>query len=149
MNMRIATVADAAGIRELRLAMLRELAAPLPAELPAAIDAYLHRSLADGSCLCALSEEAGQPVAAAMLCLGQSVPDEINRTGRYAILASVYTLPEFRGQGRMERLLRYLFEQGRQAGVREILATAEEKALPLYERLGFTLPTTGILLELD
>ena len=149
MNVRIATAEDAAVIRDLRLAMLQEVAAPLPAELPAAIDAYLHRSLANGSCLCALLEEAGRPVSPAMLCLGQSVPDEFNRTGRYAILASVYTLPEFRGQGRMEHLLRYLFEQGRQAVVREILATAEEKALPLYKRLGFTLQTNGILLELD
>ena len=149
MNMRLAAADDAAVIRELRLAMLREVAAPRPEDLPAAIDAYLHRSLADGSCLCALLEEDGRPAACAMLCLGQSVPDELNRTGRYAILASVYTLPEFRGQGRMEHLLRYLFEQGRQAGVREILATAEEKALPLYERLGFVPQTDGIVLELD
>ena len=63
--------------------------------------------------------------------------------------------PDFDGADFMVRCVARLSEriEGEgvplKPGVREILATAEEKALPLYKRLGFTLQTNGILLELD
>ena len=37
----------------------------------------------------------------------------------------------------------------RLAGVQEVYAAAERKAIPLYERIGFTLTETEMFLELE
>ena len=147
--LRLAEPADAALLTALRMEMLREVAEEIPPHLPQAILQYLQNGLRDGSCLCAILEKDGSPAATAMLCLAQSVPDECNATGRYALLSSVYTLPQYRGNGFMEALLRWLLARGREAGVREVFLGAERKAIPLYERLGFVLTETEMYLPLD
>ena len=147
-TLRLAEPQDLAAVTALRMAMLREVAAPLPEDMRQAVEGYLRTHLADGSCLCALMEEDGVPVASAMLCVSESVPDEVNLSGRFATLASVYTLPRYRGQGRMEQLLRWLLQQGRAAGIKEVYAGAERKAIPLYQRIGFVLTETEMVIAL-
>ena len=92
----------------------------------------------DGSCLCALMENEEGIVGKAMLCIYTVMPDEINMSGKCAALFSVYTLPKYRGQGYMKELLDYLLEKAKEAGVSEVFASAEKKAIPLYQRIGFT-----------
>lgn len=147
-TLRLAAPQDLAAVTALRMAMLREVADPLPENMQQAIEGYLRTHLADGSCLCALLEQAGVPIASAMLCVSESVPDELNLSGRFATLASVYTLPQHRGQGHMERLLCWLLEQGRTAGIKEVYAGAERKAIPLYQRIGFVLTETEMVITL-
>ena len=74
-----------------------------------------------------------------MHCIYTVMPDEINMSGKCATLFSVYTLPKYRGHGYMEELLRYLLEKARELGVNEVLAVAEERAIPLVRRIGFEL----------
>lgn len=80
-----------------------------------------------------------ETVGKAMLCLYEVMPDERNLSGKWATLFSVYTRPAYRGKGYMEQLLIYLFQEARLRGVAQVLASAEEKAIPLYQRLGFTM----------
>lgn len=148
MRFRLAGVEDIPLLCAMRLAMLNEVADAVPTDLAQKIEGYLTAHLRDGSCLCALLEQEGCAVATAMLCAAESVPDEINTTGRFAMLANVYTQPAHRGKGYMEALLRWLLEEGRKAGVREVFAGAERKAIPLYRRIGFTLTETEMFIQL-
>lgn len=87
-------------------------------------------------------------VGKAMLCIYEVMPDEVNTTGKCATLFSVYTLPQFRGHGYMERLLRFLLEKAKGLGVKEALACAEIKAIPLYKRIGFKLKEQEMYIRL-
>lgn len=82
-------------------------------------------------------------VGKAMLCIYEVMPDEVNTTGQCATLFSVYTLPRFRGHGYMERLLRFLLEKAKELGVKEALACAEIKAIPLHKRDRIQIKRTG------
>ena len=98
----------------------------------------LNAHMKDGSCLCALMENEEGIVGKAMPCIYTVMPDEINMSGKCAALFSVYTLPKYRGRGYMKELLDYLLEKAKEAGVSEVFASAEKKAIPLYQRIGFT-----------
>ena len=139
MHIRKATTADIPDITRLRVDMLHEVAPFVPCGLSSRITEYLHLHISNGTCLCALLEDEGQVVSKAMLCTYETIPHELNLSGKAAVLASVYTLPAYRGQGHMRSLLRYLLDWARDAGIQEVFGTAEEKALPLYLRLGFSL----------
>jgi ribosomal protein S18 acetylase RimI-like enzyme len=60
-----------------------------------------------------------------------------------AYLADVYVLPEYRGRGLGEELVREMVEHGDLAGVRWILHT--EDAHALYRRFGFEEPSYKVL----
>lgn len=137
MNIRLAGAEDIPQLTFLRMEMLREVTEHLPDRLPYEIEQYLNAHIPDGSCMCVLMEEDGQAVAKAMACMAVSVPDENNLSGRYAILASVYTRPQYRGQGRMTCLLKELLRRAKEQGACEVYATPEKKAIPMYRRLGF------------
>ena len=137
MNIRIATRDDLKTIVRLRMEMLEELAEDLPEGLAAAIRYYLDLHLRDGTCMCAVMENKTEVVAKAMLCVYEVMPDEGNPSGKCASLFSVYTLPEYRGHGYMGTLLAYFLDKAKDAGVGVVLASAEERAIPLYERMGF------------
>lgn len=139
--MRIYTANESqiSSIVSLRMQMLHEVAAFIPENLGNHIEQYLRANMGNGNCLCALMELDGKIIGQAMLCCYQMMPDEENVTGKYASLFSVYTLPAFRGKGYMRKLLEYLLEEAKNAGVETMIASAEEKAIPLYESLGFRL----------
>lgn len=148
MKMRIATIDDIVIIQQLRLRMLEEVAGKLPESLPKAIYNYLAEHLKDGSCLCALLEDGKDIAGKAMLCIYNVMPDEVNISGKCATLFSVYTRPEYRGYGYMEKLLHYLLKRAKEKGVNEVFASAEKKAIPLYTRIGFSLKDNAMTIRL-
>lgn len=137
MEARAATKSDIPTIVEFRKKLLREVAGTIPENLPDRMAGYLENHLPDGTCLCVILEEEGRAVASAMLCIYDVMPDEVNTSGKVSTLFNVYTLPEHRGAGLMQGLLHTLFELAKRAGVEEVYASAEEKAIPLYRRMGF------------
>lgn len=137
MELRVATLNDINDITTLRIEMIKEVAEYLPNDLPNAIREYLNTHIQDGSCLCVLMENEEGIIGKAMLCIYTVMPDEINISGKCATLFSVYTLPKYRGQGLMKKLLLYLLEKAKEKGVKEVFANAEKKAIPLYQRIGF------------
>ena len=122
----------------MRLRMLDETTdETLPEGLDKQIRRFIRRHMEDGTCRGVVAECRGKVVADAVIYLFETMPDEINILGRSAMLYNVYTLPEFRGQGIMAKMLPEVIRLARDAGARELKMTAAEKAIPLYERMGF------------
>ena len=51
-------------------------------------------------------------------------------------------------KGYMEKLLTYLIEEGKKSGIKTILNSADMKAIPLYERVGFHTSSTIMYIDL-
>lgn len=138
MKIREITKEDIEIITGMRMQMLDEVTdAPLPDGLEAQIWRFVHKHMCDNTCLGVVAEKDGKVVADAVIYLFETMPDEVNVVGRTAMLYSVYTLPEFRGQGIMAQILPRVIQLARDAGAVELKMTAEKKAIPLYERMGF------------
>lgn len=148
MVIRLATKNDIEIIVKLRLKMLQDYEENLPQELSGAIQNYLEKHINDNSCICSLAEIDRTIVSMAMLCGYEEIPDEINLYGKVAKLCAVYTMPEYRGKGYMEKLLTYLIKEGKKSGIKTILNSADMKAIPLYERVGFHTSSTIMYIDL-
>ncbi len=148
MEFRLADSSDIDLILSLRMQMLQEVAETIPQNLAESILHYLKENIPNGRCLCVLGEHEHKIAAKAMLCVYDAMPDEINISGKYARLFSVYTLPEFRGQGCMEQLLGVLLQEAKNKGINEVFASAEKLAIPLYKRIGFAIAENEMNLKL-
>ena len=130
--------ADIESIVNMRMRMLAETTDdPMPDGLDKQIRRFVRRHMEDGTCMGVLAEENGQVIADAVIYIFETMPDEINMVGRTAMLYNVYTIPEFRDQGIMTKMLPVVIELAREAGAVELKMTAAPKAIPLYERMGF------------
>ena len=122
----------------MRLRMLEETTdEELPEGLDKQIRRFVRKHMEDGTCRGVVAEQKGKVVADAVIYLFETMPDEINIVGRTAMLYNVYTLPEYRGQGIMAKMLPEVIRLAREAGAKELKMTAAQKAIPLYERMGF------------
>ena len=138
MTIREITPQDIEIITQMRLQMLDEVTEdPLPEELEASIRRFVWKHMRDRSCLGMVAEKDGKVIADAVIYLFETMPDEVNVKGLTAMLYSVYTLPEHRGCGIMAQMLPEVIRLAREAGAVELKMTAEKKAIPLYERMGF------------
>lgn len=138
MIIREITSTDIETITRMRMQMLDEVTEdPLPKELENQIRRFVWKHIQDNTCLGVVAEKDGKVVADAVIYLFETMPDEVNVRGLTAMLYSVYTLPEFRGHGIMARVLPEVIRLAREAGAVELKMTAEKKAIPLYERMGF------------
>lgn len=138
MTIREITPEDIEIITRMRCQMLDEVTEdPLPEGLEASIRRFVRKHMHDRTCMGYLAEKDGKVVADAVIYLFETMPDEVNIRGLTAMLYSVYTLPEFRGHGIMAQMLPKVIQQARDAGAIELKMTAEKKAIPLYERMGF------------
>ena len=138
MIIREITPEDIEIITGMRIKMLDEVTdAPLPEELENQIRRFVWKHMQDKTCLGVVAKKDGKVVADAVIYLFETMPDEVNVKGLTAMLYSVYTLPEVRGQGIMAQVLPRVIQLARDAGADELKMTAEKKAIPLYERMGF------------
>lgn len=138
MTIREITNQDIEIITQMRMQMLDEVTEdPLPEALESQIRRFVRKHMKDNTCLGVVAEKDGKVVADAVIYLFDTMPDEVNVIGRTAMLYSVYTLPEFRGHGIMAQVLPEVIRLAREAGAVELKMTAEKKAIPLYERMGF------------
>jgi len=138
MTIREITPEDIELITQMRIQMLDEVTEdPLPEALEGQIRRFVSKHMKDHTCLGVVAEKDGRVVADAVIYLFDTMPDEVNVIGRTAMLYSVYTLPEFRGHGIMAQVLPRIIQLARDAGAIELKMTAEKKAIPLYERMGF------------
>ena len=140
MTIREINLGDVGIITRMRIQMLDEVTEePLPEGLDSSVHHFILKHMMDETCLGVVAEQDGQVIADAVIYLFETMPDEVNITGMTAMLYNVYTLPQFRGQGIMARMLPEVIRLAREAGAVELKMTAEKKAIPLYERMGFQL----------
>ena len=138
MIIREITPEDIETITRMRCQMLDEVTEdPLPEGLHDSIRRFIWKHMRDKSCLGVVAEMEGHVVADAVIYIFETMPDEVNVKGLTAMLYSVYTLPPFRGQGIMAQMLPKVIQLAKEAGAVELKMTAEKKAIPLYERMGF------------
>lgn len=130
--------ADIESIVNMRIRMLAETTDdPMPNGLDKQIRRFVRRHMEDGTCTGVLAEKDGRVIADAVIYIFETMPDEINMVGRTAMLYNVYTIPEFRDQGIMTKMLPVVIDLAREAGALELKMNAAPKAIPLYERMGF------------
>ena len=138
MMIREITPEDIEIITRMRLQMLDEVTTePLPEGLGDQIRRFVWKHMRDHTCLGVVAEKDGKVVADAVIYLFETMPDEVNVAGLTAMLYNVYTLPEYRGGGIMAKMLPEVIRLAKEAGAVELKMTAEKKAIPLYERMGF------------
>ena len=138
MIIREITPEDIEIITRMRCQMLDEVTVdPLPEGLHDSIRRFIWKHMRDKTCLGVVAEMEGRVVADAVIYIFETMPDEVNIKGLTAMLYSVYTLPPFRGQGIMAQMLPKVIQLAKDAGAIELKMTAEKKAIPLYERMGF------------
>ena len=138
MLIREITQDDVETIAHMRVLMLDEVTdEPLPWQLEGSVRRFVWKHMQDNTCLGVVAEDEGKVIADAVIYLFETMPDEVNVPGLTAMLYNVYTLPEYRGQGIMAQMLPEVIRLAREAGAVELKMTAEKKAIPLYERMGF------------
>ncbi|MCL2376498.1 MAG: GNAT family N-acetyltransferase [Defluviitaleaceae bacterium] len=64
-------------------------------------------------------------------------PSYSNPTGKTAYIASMYTLPAYRGKGIATAILRILIDEVRARSYKRIRLFASNQGRPVYEKLGF------------
>ena len=111
-------------------------AEPLTA-LRAANEEYYHSALADGSHIACFAEQNDEIIGCGGVCLSREMPSPDNPTGRCAYLMNIYTRPAFRGAGAGRRIVAWLVEKARAAGITKIYLESTDGAKGLYEGLGF------------
>ena len=138
MLIREITPEDVEIIARMRVQMLDEVTdEPLPWQLEGSVRRFVWKHMQDNTCLGVVAEDEGKVIADAVIYLFETMPDEVNVRGLTAMLYNVYTLPEYRGRGIMAQMLPEVIRLARDAGAVELKMTAEKKAIPLYERMGF------------
>ena len=138
MLIREITPEDVEIIARMRVQMLDEVTEdPLPWQLEGSVRRFVWKHMQDKTCLGVVAEEDGKVIADAVIYLFETMPDEVNIRGLTAMLYNVYTLPEYRGRGIMAQMLPEVIRLAKEAGAVELKMTAEKKAIPLYERMGF------------
>lgn len=149
MTIREINLGDVGIITRMRIQMLDEVTEePLPEGLDSSVHHFILKHMMDETCLGVVAEQDGQVIADAVVYLFETMPDEVNVTGMTAMLYNVYTQPEYRGQGIMARMLPEVIRLAREAGAIELKMSAEKKAIPLYDRMGFRLSDNNMYLYL-
>lgn len=150
MTIREINLGDVGIITRMRIQMLDEVTEePLPEGLDSSVHHFILKHMMDKTCFGVIAEQDGEVIADAVIYLFETMPDEVNVSGLTAMLYNVYTLPEYRGQGIMARMLPEVIRLAREAGAEELKMTAEKKAIPLYERMGFQLSDNSMIMNLN
>lgn len=92
----------------------------------------------DGSHLAFVARHAGPAIGMAWLALVPRVPRPGTITRRSADIQSVFVVPEQRGEGIGTALVQTASEHARRLGASRVTVSSGRRAVPLYERLGFT-----------
>ena len=154
-HVRLATLADVSALTHHRVSMFRDMAELPPhleAELTTASDAFFRAAVASGeyaAWLAVTNDASERTVAGAGLWLRPMLPRPSTSgivQGREALVANVYTEPEWRRRGLAALLMRYLLDYTREQRITRVLLHASKEGRPLYESMGFV-PTNEMRLD--
>lgn len=148
-EIRVATYDDIVKIADFRMEFLFEVSGhEMTSVFREETIEYLKRSINNNSSICYLATEGEKIISTVILCIYDVIPKELNDTGKVGYIFSVYTLKEYRGRGLAKELMRRTVEEATERGVKEIFLNAEEKAVPLYNSLGFEFVDREMVLRL-
>lgn len=148
-NIRECHSADAAELARLRVDFLREVGQPQHPGFIDVLERWFRDALATPRVRVWVAECDGRIVGTAAANPFERIPNGHNPVGRGWYVINVYVLPEARGRGLAEALMRTLQQAAAEAGVPllELHATGQGRAV--YERLGWTVPPDFMELRLE
>ncbi len=93
-----------------------------------------------------IAEEGGEAVGMIGLKLFDRMPTPDGAQKSWGYLANLFVLPERRGTGAGTALVTALLDEADRSGLVRVVLSPSERAIPLYERLGFA-PASSLLLR--
>lgn len=143
------TEKDMENLMKVRLEMLREVNnLPSSYEFDKAFIDESIRYFEDGEQTTVLAFDKNEAVGCATMSYVRVMPTFAHPTGKRAHLMNVYTRPDYRRQGISAGLVECLIGEAKERKVTEISLDATEMGRPLYEKLGFTASTEGMVMKL-
>lgn len=100
----------------------------------------------NGDHITVLAIDDGKVIGCASMSFMWIMPTFSHPTGRRAHLMNVYTRSEYRRQGIARKMVNMLIDETWKRGATEISLDATTMGRPLYESLGFTNSTEGMVL---
>ena len=100
----------------------------------------------NGDHITVLAIDDGKAIGCASMSFMWIMPTFSHPTGRRAHLMNVYTRSEYRRQGIARKMVNMLIDETWKRGATEISLDATTMGRPLYESLGFTNSTEGMVL---
>lgn len=100
----------------------------------------------NGDHITVLATDDGKVIGCASMSFMWIMPTFSHPTGRRAHLMNVYTRSEYRRQGIARKMVNMLIDETWKRGATEISLDATTMGRPLYESLGFTNSTEGMVL---
>ena len=88
--------------------------------------------------ICWLAELSGEPVGMMNLALFERMPRPSRDAGTWGYLANAFVLAPYRNRGSGARLLTALLAHADQQGYIRVVLRPSERAIPFYQRAGFT-----------
>ncbi|MFC3745379.1 GNAT family N-acetyltransferase [Paenibacillus sp. GCM10012306] len=98
---------------------------------------YFDSSLSDKSLVVWVADDGGVVVSAVCFCLCQFAPRFENPSGLVAYMTNVFTIPNYRRQGIVSKLVSEAIDYLKAQGIRKILLHSSDMAKSMYESLGF------------
>ena len=97
---------------------------------------YFNRKLGD-ELIAFVAKDGERIVSVAYLHIIEMPANSILLNGLYGEVLSVYTEPEYRGQGLCTKLIQNLIDYGRERGLGRVDLSATKEGYPIYAKLGF------------
>jgi GNAT superfamily N-acetyltransferase len=145
-HVRLATLADVAALTDHRVSMFRDMAElplHLETELAEASNSFFRAAIASGEYVAWVAVTGGDPervIAGAGLWLRPALPRPMPTgidKGREALVANVYTEPDWRRRGIAALLMRHVLDYTREHRIQRVRLHASDEGRRLYESLGF------------
>ncbi|WP_409300705.1 GNAT family N-acetyltransferase [Peribacillus sp. SCS-155] len=137
MEFRKATVKDIDLLIELRKKQLVDEGLNPDSEIDTELYLFFKNKLNDGSLIQWLVEDHAEVVACGAIMFYEFPPSYINKSGKRAYIANMYTNDRYRGQGIATKLLNILVDEAKQTGISNILLVASKLGRPVYKKFGF------------
>lgn len=146
-EIRIATNDDIELLMSSRLEMLK-VVNNLPADYEYAEEIVRESRdyFLNGDHITVLAVDGGEVIGCASMSFMWIMPTFSHPTGKRAHLMNVYTRSEYRRQGIARKMVQMLIDETWKRGATEISLDATTMGRPLYESLGFTNSTEGMVL---
>lgn len=98
---------------------------------------YFNSALSDKSFVAWVAEDDGVVVSTVFFCLCRFAPRFENPSGLVAYMTNVFTIPGYRRQGIVSKLITEAIDNLKAQGIGKILLHSSDMAKPMYESLGF------------
>lgn len=98
---------------------------------------YFDSALSDKSLVVWVADDDGVVVSTVCFCLCRFAPRFENPSGLVAYMTNVFTIPNYRRQGIVSKLVHEAIDDLKTQGIRKILLHSSDMAKSMYESLGF------------